>query len=175
MRFMYLLSQLLVIISTVILALSYLSKSKKNVMLLCVLYCIFYGIHYLLLGAYTGLTMTTISGVRNIWFYNGERKNKSNNIYSLILFVLVSIISGIITYQNLFSIVSIFGNITSTYSVWQKNIKKYRILAIPVSICFLIYAIYLKSVFAIITETFLLIIELLSVYNLKKESSEKYV
>lgn len=175
MRSMYLLSQIFVIISTIILALSYISKSKKNVMLLCVLYCIFYGMHYLLLGAYTGLTMTTISGIRNIWFYNIERTNKANNIYTLILFVSISIISGIITYKNLFSIVSIFGNITSTYSVWQTNIKKYRILAIPVSICFLTYAIYLKSIFAIITESFLLIIEILSVYNFKKESRKNYV
>ena len=171
---MYILSQIFVAISTIILGASYFANTKKNIMLLCVLYCIFYGAHYLLLGAYTGLTMTAISSVRNVWFYYIAKNNKENNIRTLLLFITVAFVSGFASYQDYFSIISIMGNIISTYSVWQTDVKRYRILAIPVSICFLTYAIYIKSLFAIITETFLLIVEFISLSKCERRKKYEY-
>jgi hypothetical protein len=47
-----------------------------------------------------------------------------------------------------------------TYSAWQKNPKIYKILGIPASLCWIIYNIYVKSIFGIILETALLAFEL---------------
>ena len=68
------------------------------------------------------------------------------------------------------------ANMLSTYSIWQDDVKTYRILAIPVSICFLIYAIRINSVIAAIIETILLVTEIISViiYNKKIVGSELY-
>ncbi len=166
---MYVLSQGCAIISTIFLGLSYFAKSKRNIMLLCVFYCMFYAFHYLFLGAFTGMVMTLISLIRNIWFYIASKKGEDNSIFSLTLFVLVSIFGVIFTYKDLFSIVSMTGNVISTYSVWQSDVFRYRFLAIIVSVCFLIYAVSIGSLFAIITEVFLLVLEIVSVYKYRKE------
>ena len=171
----YYLSQILVIISTIFIGASYLAKNKKQVMLLCVIYCIIYGTHYMLLYAYTGMIMSLISATRNIYFFFYEKNKNRNNLFSLILFIIVEIISGIICYQDYFSLVSIAANIISTYSIWQHDIKKYRILAIPVSIGFIIYAIHINSIFSLIMELILLCIEIVGVFSIKYSYNKKIV
>ncbi|MBQ7140331.1 MAG: YgjV family protein [Bacilli bacterium] len=170
----YLLSQLFVITATILLGITYFAKKKKNILILCVLYCIFYGLHYLLLNAITGALMTLISLIRNYWFYINSKKNRENSKLILITLILIAIISGVMGYQDIFSIVSIFASITSTYSIWQDNIKIYRFLAVPVSLCFLIYAIHINSVIAIFTEIILLIMEIIGIISLYLNNKNIY-
>lgn len=169
----YIVSQVFVLIAIVFLGISYLVKDKKTIMLLCIIYGIFYGTHYLLLGAITGATMTAISAIRNVWFYINAKRNVDNSRFTLVLFVVISIVSGITSYQDLFSIVSILSSCVDTYSVWQHNTNVYRLLAIPVTICYVIYAIHIHSIFSFITESMLLTVEIIGVikYNRQKKAN----
>lgn len=166
MNITYIISQIFVIIATIFLSITYVCKDKKRIMFLCVLYGIFYGTHYILLGATTGFIMTLISITRNIWFYINAKNNKKNSRLVLIILVLIAVISGTLSYQDIFSISSILANILSTYSIWQDNVKIYRYLAIPVSFSFIAYAIHINSTFSIITEIVLLIIEIIGIIDL---------
>lgn len=168
----YVCSQVLAVISTVVIGVSYLAKDKKNIMLLCVVYCFFYSGHYLLLNAYTGTLMTLISAARNVWFYFNAKKNRNNPKFSLMLFLLMAIIFGIISYQDTFSIISIIASLLSTYSIWQKNVKLYRILAVPVSVCFIIYAAHINSFLSILTECILLVIEIVGIIQYSSKTKK---
>ena len=44
-----------------------------------------------------------------------------------------------------------------TYSVWQKKTSIYKLLGIPVGILWILYNIYVQSIFGIILESLLLI------------------
>ncbi len=169
MDIVYIVSQILVLIAIAFLGATYLVKDKKTIMFLCIIYCIFYGTHYLLLGAITGAVMTAISAARNVWFFVNAKRDVDNSLFTLILFVGVAIVSGITSYQDVFSIVSIVASCISTYSVWQHNTGIYRWLAIPVSVCFIIYAIHINSIFSLITEFGLLIVEIIGVIRYNKE------
>lgn len=162
----YLLSQIFVILAIIILAITYFLKDKTKILILCLIYCIFYGVHYLLLGAITGAMMNLVSLIRNYWFFRNSKNNKKNSKLVLIILLLISIIFGIITYKDMFSIISIIASLISTYSIWQDDVKLYKILAIPVSICFTVYAIHINSLVAIITELFLLITEVIAIIKL---------
>jgi len=118
--------------------------------------------------------MSLISALRNIWFYIVAKKSKKNKLSTLLLFATVAIITGTFSYQDSFSIIPILANITSTYSIWQDDVKKYRSLAIPVSICFIVYAIHVNSLFSIVMELILLIIEIISVveYNYRNRFND---
>ena len=169
----YLLSQISVIIATVFIAFTYFSKNRKKFLILFILYSIFYGIHYLLLNAITGFLMNLVSIIRNIVFFRYEIQKKENSKLFLIFLFTIIIIFGMCSYKDLFSIISIFASLLSTYSVWQKNPKVYRILAILVSICFIIYAIHIKSIFAIVTEIALLVAEFIGLILLKFQNLTK--
>lgn len=159
---LYLLSQICVIISVIILGTTYFLKDKVTILILCLIYCVFYGIHYLLLGAITGSLMNIISFLRNLWFFRNSKRNKKNSKLVLYILFFISSVFCIISYSDVFSLVSLIASLLSTYSIWQDNVKIYKFLAVPVSICFIIYAIHIGSVVAIITEVVLLIMEIVA-------------
>lgn len=166
----YFLSQLFVILATLVIAVTYVSKSRKKILILIIFYNLLYGIHYLLLNAFTGFFMTLVCIGRNVFFLYNNKKEKENGIMFLVVLYLIIIGLGIYSYQDFFSLISISASLLSAYSVWQKDIKKYRIIAVIVSIEFVIYGIHIHSLFAVITEIFLLFVELVGVYlNKKKE------
>lgn len=159
----YLVSQILVILATIFISVTYFEKNRKNILILFIFYSVLYGIHYLLLSALTGFFMNMVSIGRNIIFYRHEKKKQENSIYFLIILFIIIILFGVFSYNDMFSIISMSASLISTYSVWQRNIKVYRVLAIIVSICFIIYAIHINSLFAIITEVILLMAEFIGV------------
>lgn len=163
----YIISQVFVIIAMLSLGISYLCKDKKKIMILCIIYSIMYGGQYLLLGAITGFAMNIVSIIRNIWFYINAKSNKKNNIWVLIVLCILAITFGIITYDNIFSIIPILATILFTYSVWQDNTKTYRWLSLPISALWLSYNIIFKSTFGIIAELVLLSFEIVGIVKNK--------
>ena len=164
----YLISQILVIIATLIISITYITKSKKKLLICFIFYNLFYGIHYLLLNAKTGFLMNLISIGRNVFFFYNNSKEKENSKIVLIILYLIIIGFGIVSYQDFYSIISTSASLLSTYSVWQSDIRKYRFLAIIVSILFIIYGIHINSFFAIVTEVFLLLVEIIGILINKK-------
>ena len=116
---------------------------------------------YIFLSAYSGLAMTIVATIRNIIFIIDEKRNgksENNNTKDYIILAilyLISVISGILTYNGILSMMSVIATMLYTYSVWQKNTKIYKILGIPVGIIWIIYNIYIFSIFGIILETIL--------------------
>lgn len=163
----YLLSQIIVIVATIFIAFTYFIKNRKKILILFILYSIFYGIHYLLLNATTGFLMNLVSIIRNIIFYKQEINNKQNSKIFLVVLFSIIILFTLCSYKDYYSLISMSASLISTYSIWQKNPIIYRILAVIVSICFIIYAIHINSVFAIITEVFLLTTEIIGLILLK--------
>ena len=67
----------------------------------------------------------------------------------------------------------IVASIIFTISVWQKNIKVYKILGLISSVLSLVYYIYIASIFAIILEVVLFIFMLVtSIIYFKKERNK---
>lgn len=163
---LYLLSQICVIISIILLGATYFFKDKEKILGLCLIYNIFYGIHYLLLGAVTGTCMNLVSFIRNLWFYRNSKKSKKNSEVVLYTLFLISSVSCVFTYDDVFSLVSLTASFLSTYSIWQDNTKIYKFISIPVSVCFIVYAIHLSSFVAIVTEVILLITEIVAIVKL---------
>ena len=166
----YVVSQIFVIIAILLLGATYFFKDKVKILIFCLLYCVFYGIHYLLLGALTGSMMNLVSFIRNLWFFRNCKKNIKNSKFVLIMLMFISTMFCVITYKDSFSLVSLGASLLSTYSIWQDNVSLYKILAIPVSICFIIYSVHINSIMAIITETVLLLMEIIAITKIYIES-----
>ena len=91
----------------------------------------------------------------------------------LITLMVVSVITGIFTYDSIFSLFMIVASIIFTISVWQKNIKVYKILGLISSVLSLVYYIYIASIFAIILEGVLFIFMLVtSILYFRKEKNK---
>lgn len=159
----YILSQIFTIIMYGLLAISYYAKDRKTILILSFLSLIANALAYVLLDAYTGLAMCVIAFFRNIVFLIDERKNgkrdsiTKKDIGWLILFYLLMIISTIFTYDGYLSLLSVVATMIYTYSVWQKRTNVYKFLGIPVGVFWVLYNLYVRSVFGVILESILLI------------------
>lgn len=167
----YLLSQIFAFIAVIFLGLTYLIKDKKIILVFAILFAACYGIQYLILNAITGLLMNIVSVIRNIWFYINAKNKKKNSILVLISLIVISIIFGMISFNNIFSLLPIIATILYTYSIWQDDIKIYRYLAVPISLSWIGYNIYSHSLVSTISECILLIIEIVGISQLKKKAS----
>lgn len=159
----YILSQVFIIINYIFLVMTYQSKSRKNILIYNFGALIATGISYIFLSAYSGLAMVIVAIIGNIIFIVDEKKNGKSSKNStkdyiiLVVLYVISIISAIFTYNGILSMMSVIATMLYTYSVWQKNTKVYKMLGIPVGIIWIIYNIYIFSIFGIILEAVLTI------------------
>lgn len=162
----YILSQIFTIITYILLGVTYYAKDRNKVLVLSFLSLIANGIAYIFLNAWTGLAMCIVALIRNIIFLVDEKKNgvkdKNNktDIIILVILYIILIISTIFTYEGALSLLSVFATALYTFSVWQKKTNIYKLLGIPIGVLWILYNIYIMSVFGIILETILLICSL---------------
>lgn len=159
----YILSQVFIIISYVLLIITYQLNNRKKILICNFVAMIATGISYIFLSAYSGLAMTFVAIIRNIIFIIDEKKNGKTDKNStkdyiiLTILYIISIIFGIFTYNGILSMMSVVATMLYTYSVWQKDTKIYKILGIFVELIWIIYNIYIFSIFGIILEVVLAI------------------
>lgn len=174
----YIISQIFVCLTYIMLGITYLTTKRTNILVFSLIALFCNGVHYTLLGAWAGLGVVLIAVLRNILFLIQQRiKVLDNYIIDdwliLIVLMVISVITAVFTYDSIFSLFSIAGSIIYTISVWQKNIKVYRILGLISSALSLVYFIYIASIFAIILEGIMFVFMLVAtIIFFKKENSK---
>ena len=96
-------------------------KRRSKFLKLQVLANSFYALEYLLLGAYSGAVMNLISVVRCRIYYDNEKSKKDNTKFQLIIFIIITVLFGIITYVDYLSILITMIALCYTISSWQKR------------------------------------------------------
>ena len=159
----YIASQVATIIMYVLLAITYYAKNRKTVLTISFLSLIANIIAYVLLRAWTGMAMCVFALFRNIWFLIDEAKNgkketiSKRDIWTLVFLYVLIIVATVPAFEGFLSLLSVFATSIYTYSVWQKKTLVYKFCGIPVGILWILYNIYVQSLFGIILESILLI------------------
>ena len=162
----YVLSQVCVVIAMVCLAISYLIKNKKLILVLTCLNAIFFALNYVFLGAYTGTIINLIALIRGVWFFINEKHGKKGDYLSLCVCTFVLIICSIFTYSQWVDILAVFASILFGYGVWQNRLKVYRWIAVINSTCFIVFNVFQQSIFGVTCEVILLICEIVGIIKL---------
>lgn len=161
--FNYVLSQIFTILMYALLAWTYLIKSKRKIVIIDIASLIANILAYVFLGAWTGLAMCVVAMFRNLYILwdenkHGKRKTNEKRDYIFLAAVYLGIILATIpTYEGFLSLFSVFATSIYTYSIWQKSTKIYKFCGIPVGILWIIYNVYVQSIFGVILESALLV------------------
>ena len=163
------LSQLFVLFGYLFLFATYYAKTRIWILIFNTIALINMGIGFILLGAFSGLAIVFISITRNIIFFIRDKKTSKNqdssNKDTLLLLGLV-LISAILTYftsQSILGWLPFIAATLYTVSIWQKNIKIYRMLGVLSCSFWVVYQIYIQSPTGLIFEICLLLVILSSV------------
>ena len=168
----YILSQLFIIINYIFLVITYQLKNRKKILIFNNLAIIFTLLSFYLLNGFSAVAVSIISLVRNLLFMFADKKNnKKLDLSILILIIILTIISGIYTFEGFWSLMPVIAAILYTFSIWQKNTKIFRLLGILVSILWILYDIYVFSIFAVILESTVLISSVIGYFRELKSST----
>ena len=173
----YIISQVLVVLAYMFLALTYFLKNRKTILFVSLVALICNGLSYTFLNAWAGLAVIFVALCRNVIFLLQNKYRKTSKItildYIVLFFiVMLSIFLAVVTYNGFLSLFALFASIAYTVSVWQRNNEVYKLLGILSSVLSIVYYVYIFSIFAVISEGLLLLFEISAlIIYLKKQKS----
>jgi len=131
-------AQIVGLVGIVCSLLSFQCKERKRVMLFQMSASALFCIQLFMVGAITGGCIDSISFVRTVVFSQNDKKWASSPIW-LGVFIIAMIGTGILTWQDGWSILPIIGSVLSTIALWMKESKHIRGISLLVGPCWLIY------------------------------------
>ena len=157
--------QLIGLLAFCILVLSFYKKDTKTILVYQTTSNLIYFIHYFLLGGLTGAFISLMSVIRNIVFI----KTKSKIIIPI--FILSYLIITIIFYESIYSILPMISN--SCYLIFITfNTKKDLLIGEIISATlWVIYSIFVLSYTEIITESILIVSNVIQLIRLRNKKS----
>lgn len=149
------------------------AKNKKEILLAQIISSIFYFLQYLCLKAYTGALTDFITIVRSIVFYFEEKHNKVISKKSLIIFMAVIVLIGIITFDNINCLLIIFASLAYLIALWIKNFQVTRILCMFGAMGWLIYNYLVGAYVNCIGNTLEIILLIIAMIRYRKTKNEE--
>lgn len=164
----FFITQLIGLIAYTFLSFSYFKKDKKNILLIQIFSYTTFVIHYYLLGAITGSVCNVLGLFAFILIYLFDKYKKNKKI---LICILIPILIGIsiITFENIYSIFPIIASVIAISSFLTDDENIIRLLGIVSNTCWLIYAIFYKSYFALPFEIVTLVSVMIAYIKGKKK------
>lgn len=168
----YIISQVITILYFAVLSLSYLLKDRNKILIANFAAHIGQTVAMAMLNGYTGAAMSLIMILRDLTLIIQEAKkskgkdiNKKIDILILIITILLIVVLTIFTYNGPLSLLSVVATLITTFALWQKDVKAYKLLGIIASILWLAYNIFIISIMGIILESILLICSIIGYFK----------
>jgi hypothetical protein len=163
----YIISQIFETIALVVTLYSYHLKTKKSIFKGMCLSNILDIIHYFFLNAYSGLLTKVIALCRNIFILKKEDNEKLKSNLFLYIFIIIYVISAIITFKSIYSLLPFIAAIIYMIVVWNGNELQVKKIAFLCYFFWLIYNISVFSIMGIISNIVALISTYVAYYNYK--------
>lgn len=167
---LFILAQICGIIALILTVIAVQFKTKEKIVMCSVFANIVVAIQYFLLNAITGTVVSIINTIRCIIFYYYKKKDMKPSIIILLIFEIIAVISGIMSWQNIWSIIPIIVTIIYTYGLWQDNVKVIRITTGIAGFGWAIYDIIVMAYVGAVQETSQLISAIISLFRNRKET-----
>ncbi len=128
-----------------------LSK-RQQIFKLWIIAGIFFTLSFIFLGAYAGAVSCFIALAQTIISYYLQQKGKEFPFYLTIIFIIISLISGALTYKNYYDILPILGAITYILSIVQKKENRIRIITVINLLLWIFYNFLVGAYIAFVSD-----------------------
>ena len=147
-------------VAFIVTLIAYHRATKKKIFESMIIANILDVVHYLVLGAYSGCITKVIALIRNLVIVKKEKYKWLSSKAILVLFIIIYIISGIVTFTNILSILCIIAAIIYLIWCWNGNELQVKRAAFYCYFLWLIYNVSVQSYAGIISN----VISIISTY-----------
>lgn len=152
--------------------LCYHFKDMKNVLKVKLLVDVIWGVHYFLLGAYSGFAMNMVCCVRELIFMNNDKGILKKKIW-LWIFVALNFVGAALTWKGFYSIIPAVVSVFATFSFWQKEVKRARKIGITNNVLMFTYDVFVNSYMGMVGECLSFVSVLIAMYRNKAEENRR--
>ena len=169
----YVIGQILGFVAIALGILSYQMRTQKNLLLLQLANSAIFCLHYLLIGAISGMALNMVGLTRNAVFFRRNLMGKKDKI-TPIIFTVITAIVGIISWEAWYSIFVFLGMVIHAFCMAFSNAQNVRKSILITSPLVIIYDVFTLSVGGIIYETVAIISSLIGIlrHRQKKLTSD---
>lgn len=166
---MFIIAQIFGVIAVILGFLSYQMRTRRQILLALSATVIALTLHYLFLGAYTGMAMNAVSLIRNIAYDYRDRKEIKSPLIPIV-FTAIQVVMGILTWQAWYSILVLVGIAINTYCVGLCNSQNLRKSILVTSPLVLIYNIFTMALSGIVFEVVGIVSAIIGIIRHRKKS-----
>jgi len=123
----------------------YTTRSRKILITLKFLTDLLWGLHYFLLGAFSGALMNVVNMIREVIFQQKGSKKWAKSPLWAVVFVIMSLVSTLISWQGPISLLPALGSSIAVVGLWCSDTAHIRAFSFPGVSLWLIYSILTRS------------------------------
>lgn len=172
---MFIIAQIVGLIASIINILTIQMKDKKNILFGFMSVNILFGINFILLQSYSGAIICFISAIQTLINYRLEIKNIEFPKWLIPIYIIVSVVCGLATYQGIVDILPVVGSVLYTISIIQKKEMNLRRITLANTILWLVYNLLVMAYTSAISEVFFLTSNLIAIYRYDIKKNTKKV
>ena len=166
----WMIGQIFGIIAIIFGFISYQVRTQRQILIMQSTVAVFFGIHYLLIGAYSGMIMNFINIPRN-FFYDRRTQKGSKSKLTPIIFVLIQCVMCVLTWEAWYSIFVLLGIGINTYCMSFSNPQNVRKSILVTSPLVLTYDLFALSVGGSIYESVALVSAFIGILRNRKANN----
>ncbi len=163
---MFIVAQLFGILVIIANVLSMQMKSKKQIIFMFILANLFSAINFILLQSYSGAIICFFAIIQTFINKIFERKEQNIPKIVILIYVIISIILGTITFNTIIDILPIICSILYTITIIQNKEKNIRRISLVNIILLIVYDIVCQAYTAAISDSLMTISTLVGMYRL---------
>jgi len=168
---LYWIGQSLGVVAVILGFLSYQVRTRKKLMLLQTATTLVFVLHYLLIGAMSGMALNAVGLLRNIVYSNREKKFFSGRFWPIAFAVIMGFM-GLLSWQGWYSIFVVVGLVINTLALALPDPQKIRKSILITSPLVLTYDAFALSVGGIIYESVAILSSLVGILRFRKQKAK---
>lgn len=167
----YIIGQIFGIIAVILGFVTYQVRTQKKLLFVQILTTLVFVIHYLLIGAMSGMALNLVAMVRNIVYSRRDLKIFSGKGWPVVFAVIMGIM-GLLSWQGWYSVFVVLGLVINSLCMAFKDPQKIRKSILVTSPLVLIYDAFALSVGGMIYESVAIVSALVGILRFRKEKTE---
>ena len=168
----YIISQVLAFIAFLFNISAYQLKKKSQILSFTITANALNLIHYILLGAWSGMATKIIAVTRDSYVIYKDKKSLKG-ILPLVIFISAYVVMAIITYESPLSLLPLLAAVLYTVGIYKGNDQRVRIAAASTCVLWLIYNISVFSIAGAVGDVFIITSNVVAYYHYAKKSKGK--
>ena len=166
-----LIGQALGVVAVILGFVTYQMKSPKALLIVNLITCGVFCLHYLLIGAISGAVMNGIGIIRNLVYTNRDKKVFSHPAWPFI-FAVIMVVAGLVTWQDWRSILMVCALFINSMALSLKNAQHIRYSLLITCPLVLIYDVLLHSYGGIVYEGMSIVSAVIGIIRFRKGAKE---